>query len=41
LVQQLINGKKPFALDQNLGLAREVKQLEKDGAAVDFKINKY
>jgi len=36
LVLKLIKGKKHFAVDQEVGKAKEVKQLEEDGAAVDI-----
>ena len=35
LVQKHIKDKKHFAADQEAGKAKEVKQLEEDGAAVD------
>ena len=38
LVQKRTKDKKLFALDLRVGLEREVKQQEKDGAAVDFNI---
>ena len=38
LVQKHIKDKKLFALGLRAGLEKEVKQQEKDGAAVDFNI---
>ncbi len=37
LEQKLIKDKKLFVVDQKAGQEKEEKQLEKDGAAVDFK----
>jgi hypothetical protein len=41
LEQKLIKGRKLFVVDLKAGQAKEAKQLEKDGAAVDFNIKQY